>query len=405
MTPRERVLAALDHREPDRVPIDLGSSIVSSITKAAYVPLREHLGLPAETVTVHDEVQQLPYVHEDVLTRFGVDTRMVQLPPTHVAGVEIVDDGDYWAMWDRWGAKLRMPKENGLYYDWVEFPVRELTIDALDAYRWPEPDPPDVVAALRERAAWLRANTDFALVGSGVIGGGIFEQPCRTVGLEAFMMALLTERAFAERLVDGITDIYIESVDRYLAQVGDLIDVFTFWDDVATQSGWMINPETYVEVIKPRQKRLFEAVKARTRAKLFYHGCGAVFELIPHLVEIGVDIVNPVQVSAAGMDSKRLKAAYGRDVTFWGGGVDTQRVLPFGTPEQVRDEVRRRIDDLAPGGGFVFATVHNIQAFVPPANIVAAFDTALEHGVYGGAEAAEGVGLVTGPRSREPGHE
>lgn len=142
----------------------------------------------------------------------------------------------------------------------------------------------------------------------------------------------------------------------------------------------MISPELYVSLVKPRQRRLFEAIKARTAAKLFYHGCGAVFELIPHLIEIGVDIVNPVQVSARGMDSRRLKAAYGNDVTFWGGGVDTQRVLPFGSPGDVRDEVRRRIDDLAPGGGFVFATVHNIQAFVPPENVVAAFDTAREYG-------------------------
>jgi uroporphyrinogen decarboxylase len=172
-------------------------------------------------------------------------------------------------------------------------------------------------------------------------------------------------------------------VDRYLGQVGELIDVFTFWDDVATQHGWMISPSTYVEVIKPRQKRLFEAIKSRTKAKLFYHGCGAVFDLIPHLIEIGVDIINPVQVSAEGMDSKRLKAAYGKDVTFWGGGVDTQKVLPFGTPDEVRDEVKRRIDDFAPGGGFVFATVHNIQAFVPPANIEAAYDTVLRYGGSG----------------------
>ncbi len=142
----------------------------------------------------------------------------------------------------------------------------------------------------------------------------------------------------------------------------------------------MINPQSYVEVIKPRQKRLFDAIKARTDAKLFYHGCGAVFELIPHLIEIGVDIVNPVQVSAEGMDSARLKKAYGNDIVFWGGGVDTQKVLPFGTPDEVRDEVKRRIDDFAPGGGFVFASVHNIQAFVPPENIEAAFDTALHYG-------------------------
>ena len=380
MTPRERVLAALAHQEPDRVPIDLGSSIVTSCTKAAYEPLREYLGLPAEEVVVYDEVQQLPYLGEDLLQRFGVDTRMVQLPPAHVKGVAIVDEGEYLAMWDRWGAKLRMPKEKPLYYDWVEFPINDTELETLETYRWPEPDAPELITELRERAQHLRATTDFALVGSGVIGGGIFEQSCRVMGMEPFMMSMLTAPAFASRLADRITDIYIEAVDRYLAQVGGLIDVFTFWDDVATQRGWMIDPDSYIEVIKPRQKRLFEAIRARTEASILYHGCGAVYELIPHLIEMGVDIVNPVQVSAEGMDSARLKKAYGDDIVFWGGGVDTQRVLPFGTPDEVRDEVKRRIDDLAPGGGFVFATVHNIQAFVPPENIEAAYETALTYG-------------------------
>lgn len=382
MTPRERVRRALAHQEADRVPVDLGSSIVTSITKAAYVPLMAHLGLPAGDVTIHDEVQQLPYLAEDLLRRFAVDTRMVQLPPAHVAGVEILDEDEYWAMYDRWGSKLRMPKASPLYYDWVEFPIRDLTMEALDAYRWPEPDPPEVVATLRERAQWLHAHTDYALVGSGIIGGGIFEQPCRTVGLEQFMMAMVTDRPFAERLMDQVTDIYIESVDRYLEQVGEYIDVFTYWDDVSTQDGWMISPEAYAALVKPRQRRLFDAIRRRTNAKLFFHCCGAASELYPHLVEIGVDIVNPVQVSARGMDTQQLKRRFGRDLVFWGGGVDTQRVLPFGTPQEVRDEVRRRIDDLAPGGGFVFAAVHNIQALVPPENIVAAFDTVAEHGGY-----------------------
>ncbi len=384
MTSRERVMTALAHREPDRLPVDLGGSIVTSITKAAYVPVMRHLGLDTGEVTVYDEVQQLPFLAESLLDRFGVDTRMVQLPPTHVAGVPILDDGEYWAMYDRWGSKMRMPKDGGLYYDWVEYPIKELTLEALDAYRWPAPDPVEVVATLREQARWLYENTEYALVGSGVIGGGIFEQPCRTVGLERFMEAMILERPFAERLMDGITDIYIESVNRYLDQVGEYIQVFTFWDDVSTQDGWMISPRLYVDLVKPRQKRLFEAIKRKTGAKLFYHGCGAVFDLIPHLIEIGVDIVNPVQVSAKGMDSRRLKAAYGRDVVFWGGGVDTQRVLPFGTVAEVRDEVRRRIDDFAPGGGFVYATVHNIQAFVPPENVVAVYDTVRDHGHRGG---------------------
>jgi uroporphyrinogen decarboxylase len=278
---------------------------------------------------------------------------------------------------------MHMPKTGGLYYDWVEFPIKELSMAALDRYSWPEPDPPAVVATLRDQARLLHETTDFALVGSGVIGGGIFEQGCRTVGLEDFMMALVLDRPFAERLMDGITEIYLESIRRYLEAVGEYIDVFTFWDDVCGQNGWLISPDLYVGLIKPRQRRLFDAIRRGTDAKIFYHGCGAVFDLIPHLIEIGVDILNPVQVSARGMDSRRLKERYGKDVTFWGGGVDTQRVLPFGTPEQVREEVKRRIDDLAPGGGFVFNAVHNIQAFVPPANIVAAFETAFEHGRYG----------------------
>ena len=142
----------------------------------------------------------------------------------------------------------------------------------------------------------------------------------------------------------------------------------------------MISPASYVRFIKPRQRRLFDAIKSRTAAKLFYHGCGAVFDLIPHLIEIGVDILNPVQVSARGMDSMRLKATYGKDIVFWGGGVDTQHVLPFGSPDDVRAEVTRRISDFSPEGGFVFASVHNIQALVPPENIVTAFDTARRYG-------------------------
>ena len=182
--------------------------------------------------------------------------------------------------------------------------------------------------------------------------------------------------------METITDIYIESCNRYLDYVGPYIQVFTYWDDVAGQNGWLIRPELYRKLIKPKQKRLVEAIKKKTNAKLFYHSCGATRDLIPDLIEIGFDILNPVQVSAKGMDTKELKAQFGRDIVFWGGGVDTQHVLPFGKPQEVVDEVKRRIDDLAPGGGFVFAAVHNIQALVPPENIVAAFDTALEYGKY-----------------------
>jgi uroporphyrinogen decarboxylase len=202
------------------------------------------------------------------------------------------------------------------------------------------------------------------------------------MGMENFLMALVAEPKFADRLMERITDLYIESCNNYLDRVGRYIQVFTYWDDVNTQNGWMVRPELYRKMVKPKQKRLVAAIKKKTDAKIFFHGCGAVHDLIPDLIEVGFDILNPVQVSARGMDTKKLKQEYGKDMAFWGGGVDTQRVLPFGTPQQVADEVRRRIDDLAPEGGFVFAAVHNIQAFVPPQNIIAAFDTALEYGKY-----------------------
>ena len=382
MNHRERVMTALNHREPDRVPIDLGATIVSSIAKKTYIELRQHLGLPAVEIKTLDYVQQLPYVDEALMQRFGVDFRMVQLPAATTSSVNIFEEGAHYAFVDRWGSKLHMPKTGGFYFDWVDFPIREPTMQALDSYRWPRPDSPEVNAQLGREAKLLYENTDYALVGSAVIGGGIFEQPARVMGLQNFMMALVSEPAFADRLMEEITDLYIQSCDNYLDCVGPYIQVFTYWDDVAGQNGWLIRPELYRKMIKPKQKRLVEAIKRKTGAKLFYHSCGATSGLIPDLIEIGFDILNPVQVSARGMDTKALKAQFGRDIVFWGGGVDTQRVLPFGRPQDVVDEVKRRIDDLAPGGGFVFAAVHNIQALVPPENIVAAFDTALEYGRY-----------------------
>jgi uroporphyrinogen decarboxylase len=382
MNSRQRVQAALNHQEGDRIPIDLGATIVSSITRRAYTDLKHYLNTPLEEIRMLDYVQQLPYLDETLLERFEVDFRMVQLPSATAPGLQVFEEGDYYAFIDRWGSKLHMPKDGGLYFDWVDFPIKEFNLEALQEYNWPRPDPQEYILQLRDQARHLYENTDFALVGSAVIGGGIFEQPARTIGLENFLMAMVSEPKFADRLMEGITDIYIESCNNYLDQVGQYIQVFTYWDDVNTQTGWMINPQLYRQMVKPKQRRLVEAIKKKTDAKIFFHGCGATFNLIPDLIEVGFDILNPVQVSARGMDTRKLKAEYGKDIVFWGGGVDTQQVLPFGSREEVITEVKHRIDDLAAGGGFVFAAIHNIQAFVPPENIVAAFDTALEYGKY-----------------------
>jgi uroporphyrinogen decarboxylase len=380
MKSRQRVMQSLNHKEPDRVPIDLGATIVSSITKKAYFDLKRYLDMPIEEIKLLDYVQQLPYIDDALLDRFEVDFRMVQLPAATTASVDIFEEGQYEAFIDRWGAKLHMPKKDGLYFDWVDFPIKEATMAELDSYQWPQPDPEEINAQLGVLARELYETTDFALVGSAVIGGGIFEQPARVMGLQNFLMALISAPAFADRLMDTITDIYIESCNRYLEHVGPYIQVFTYWDDLTGQNGWLINPELYRKRIKPKQKRLVEAIKKKTEAKLFYHSCGATRTLIPDLIEIGFDILNPVQVSAKGMDTRELKKEFGKDIVFWGGGVDTQKILPFGKPQEVIDEVKRRIDDLAPDGGFVFSAIHNIQAFVPAENIVATFDTALDYG-------------------------
>ncbi len=382
MKPRERLELALNHKEADRIPIDLGGTGCSSIHKRAYLKTAAFLGISIDDVKIAGQVQQLPYLDEKLLEFLGADVRMVQLPPASAPAVHVYEEGDFYAYTDRWGAKLHMPKDGGLYFNWVDFPLREATMEALETYKWPQIDPPGYRAQLRKQAQYLFENTDYALAGSAIIGGGVFEQPARTMGLENFLMALVSAPAFADRLMERITDLYIESCEKYLEEVGEYLTVFTYWDDLCTQDGWMISPELYRKMIKPKQRRLVEAIKRKTDVKVYYHGCGAVFDLIPDLIEIGIDILNPVQVSARDMDTQRLKRIYGSDITFWGGGVDTQSVLPFGTPEKVADEVKRRIDDLAPGGGFVFAAVHNIQAYVPPRNIVTVFETAREYGRY-----------------------
>jgi len=227
-----------------------------------------------------DYVQQLPYVSEDLMQRFGVDFRMVQLPAATAAGVDIFEEGNYCAFTDRWGSKLHMPKAGGFYFDWVDFPIKEPTLDALDHYQWRAPIlTKQTPGSVHRRSGCieyrLRAHR------SAVIGGGIFEQPARVMGLQNFMMALLTAPQFADRLMEQITDIYIESCNRYLDHVGQYIQVFTFWDDVAGQNGWLIRPELYRKMIKPKQKRLVEAIKKKTDAKLFFHCCGAGGGLIP----------------------------------------------------------------------------------------------------------------------------
>jgi uroporphyrinogen decarboxylase len=385
MTSRERVRTALSHHEPDRVPLDLGGSVVTSIGVPAYAALRAQLGLPRREIRILEVVQQIAEVDDDVMDVLHLDVVPVFADPPSGPGAVFTPDGDGGDFFkDDFGATLRRPRDCH-YYDWREFPLAEPSIDAMNRMPWPDLADPSRYAGLRSRVKALRGSTDRALFGMAPGGHDQFNQLFRVRGMEEGLMDLVANVEFAEAFLDRLTATIIVGQEHFLNEVGDLIDVHFAADDLAGQSGPLVSPSLWRTLVKPRQARIMAAIKAHTRAPVFYHSCGAVTEFLPDLIEIGVDILNPVQVAAAGMDTRELKRKFGKDLSFWGGGCDTQKVLPYGTPAEVRAEVERRIGDLAPEGGFVFNPVHNIQSGVPAANIVEAYATALREGGYAGA--------------------
>jgi len=382
MQSRERILTALAHKEPDRVPFDLGSTVVTGISIVAYRALRAHLGLPPVEPVLVDVLQQIARVDDDVMDLLGVDAAGVSPRSTATFQIEIKDGGDHTYFHDEFGIGWKMPKVGGLYYDMYEHPLAgdDVTVADVAAYPWPDPGDPRRFAGLREAAQAVRDSGRAVVVGS--MSAGIIEVSQWMRGYDDSYADLGANEPLAEALLEKSLELQLSFWERMTETLGDLIDIAASADDFSGQHGLLISPETYRRLCKPRHRRLFDLIHARSRAKVFFHSCGSVRAAIPDLIEAGVDILNPVQVSATGMDSAELKREFGRDLVFWGGGVDTQRVLGTGTVAEVRDEVRRRLDDLMPGGGFVFNTVHNIQGNVPPENIMAMWETMHERGVY-----------------------
>ena len=382
MNSRERVLMALNHLEPDRIPIDLGGSVVTSIALSTYAAFRQHLGLPRREVRTLETVQQIAWVDEDMMERLGLDVVPVFAnPPAGYQPVFTLEPDGASAFKDDFGATLSKPPSS-FYYDWTAFPLNEPSLEALARMDWPDPADPARYRGLREQVQKLRQSTDKALFGMAPCGHDLFNQLLRVRGMQEGLIDLVANLDFVEAFLDRLTQTICTAQELFLSEVGDLIDVHFAADDLSGQAGPLISPRLYRRLIKPRQARILQAIRAKTKAKIFYHSCGAIDEFIPDLIEIGVEIINPVQVSARGMDSAGLKQKYGRHLSFWGGGCDTQNVLSRGSPQQVVREVRRRIADLAPGGGFVFNPVHNIQPGVPVENIAALFETAHLAGRY-----------------------
>jgi uroporphyrinogen decarboxylase len=383
MTSRERVLCTLDHAIPDRVPIDLGGN-QTGIHKNAYRNLVGHLGITDE-LRIMDAVQQLADPCEQVLERLHVDTRYIRAgaAASWQGGiVRTTRDGQEWHdLTDEFGIRWSMPDALPYYMDISLHPLADATLADLNHYPWPKGDDPSRFAGLRERALMLKKETPYAVV-SG-ISGVVYEICWYMRGLEQWFCDLMLEPEFCEAMLDQTLKFWLDWFRLFLDEVGDVVDVIMIGDDLAGQNGPLFNPDIYRRIVKPRHKRLVQYIRSRTQAKIWYHTCGSCADLIPDLIDNGVHILNPLQISARNMDPQDLKRRFGKQLAFWGGGVDAQHILPQGTPEQVAVNVRQNLSALMPGGGYVFNNCHNIQGEVPPENILSMFDTAYECGFYG----------------------
>jgi len=394
MNSRERVVAALSHRQPDRLPLDLGSSIVTGINAMGYVRLKRHLGLGGP-VRVPNVVLLLAEVEPAIVERWGLDVlpvpRFFAAPEAPLSGrwrehplpdgspalfpeglpLRVRADGS-WELTEAGQPASILAPGSGSFVP-ARFPLAGATVEQLDAWQ-PETIGQEELEFLSATARRLYEDTDKALF--GWFGGSIFEQAQFLCGWEEFLVRLYGEPRFSDLLLEKLTAAVIADLSKYLQAVGRHIQVIGFGDDFGFQGGLQVAPELFRSRIKPHLARIYAAARAASPARVFLHSCGSVYALIEDFIECGVDILNPVQTSAAGMEPERLKREFGERLCFWGGGADAQRILPLGTPEEVRRDVRRRIEVFAPGGGYVFAPIHDLQADVPPENVVAMYEEA-----------------------------
>ncbi|HSW46776.1 MAG TPA: uroporphyrinogen decarboxylase family protein [Phycisphaerae bacterium] len=408
MTSRERILAAIDHREPDRVPIDCGAMRSTGIQAIAYNRLKAHLDMQGGHTRVYDVVQQLAEPEDFCLERFGIDAINAgrQFPDTGwrdwtlpdgsacqvPAYLDLRRQNGEWLAHNTEGAVVGKMVQGTTYFSQTCWPFadddwfgRLAQLPAvMSSIIWaglPEPmyaegHSPDNLQRIVAHIRHLRATQDRAIMLA--VGANLFEWGTFLRRMDNFLLDLAGDRPKAEALLDRLVESHLAGFDRILPLVGDDVDIIQLGDDLGMENGPFMSPRMYREIFKPRHKILVDHIrKTHPGLKVFLHSCGSIAALLPDIIEAGFDIINPVQISARDMEPSRLKKDFGKDITFWGGGCDTQKILPRGTPRQVRDHVRRNIDVLGPGGGFVFCSVHNILAEVPPENVLAMYEAAL----------------------------
>ncbi len=414
MTSRRRVLDAIEHRQPDRVPIDLGGTPSSGISAVAYNRLVRQLNLHVGAAKVYDVVQQLAQPDDAVLDYFGIDVmdvgRAFNLSPeawratTLPCGEEVLlpswfaptvtDDGG-WKVLAADGTPIAGMPSTGFFFDQLCFPyvdgypadfhdldkaMGKVVWAALAHSPWDHAGEEDFWQKLRERALQLRATSDRALIVAG--GCNLFEWGSFLRRLDQFLMDLACDPYNVERLLDALMERHLAFLEKLCESVGDVVDIVRLGDDLGMDRGPFMSPAMYRRLFKPRHTILCDYIHRHSNMHIFLHSCGGIAPLIPDLVEAGFEILNPVQTNCEGMEPKRLKRDFGRDVAFWGGGCDTRHILNRHSPAEVKQHVRERLEVFSPGGGFVFNPVHNILPEVPPENILAMFEAVAEFNAH-----------------------
>jgi uroporphyrinogen decarboxylase len=402
MNSRERILAAINHQQPDRVPIDLGGSTVTGISAVAYSNLKKLLGIETPT-RVFDVVQQLASVDMEIIDLFGVDALDINRITAETGEwyeVELADgtrvefpswyrperlpDGS-WQTTDEEGRVLSRMPVGATCFDQTFFPYQsgypenfDRLEEALKKISWVVHSHSSNLDAgeLRERLIRLREETGKALVISG--GVKLLELGFFARRMDNFLTDLLVDREKLCGMLDRLVEMHLAGLEKKINALGDIVDVIRFGDDLGMKTGPFMDLDTFREVFKPRYRILCNYVKKNSSMKIFLHSCGSIRQFIPDLIEVGFDILNPVQTNSRGMDPEELKREFGKDIVFWGGGVDTTSIINRGTPDEIRRDVLRRCEIFSKDGGFVFAPVHNILSEVPPQNIVAAYNAVRE---------------------------
>jgi uroporphyrinogen decarboxylase len=375
MTPRERMRKSFNHEEPDRVPIDFGQDFHNSINEVAYRNLLDYLHISdAEPIQIYDFMQRLAVVDPGVLKRFHVDTRYIFTNANENFDFHLEEDGSFE---DEWGLYR---KRCGYYCETVRSPLAHLSKEEIIKYPFPDPAEKSRFKGLNEIARDLYENTVYALMAGQAATLFYFSSELR--GYNQYMLDLASNPSLVDVLVDKVLEWMVEFTSRYLDEIGDYVEGWWMGDDWGMQTGPIMNPETFRKMFKPRYLKLLDVVRSKTDAKICLHTCGATYWILGDLADIGVNVVHPLQPTAAGNeDPIRLKRDYGDKFVFYSNIANTT-ILPRGNPRDVAQEVTKKIRALAPGGGYVFSGGHNIQADVPPENIVALFDTAYKAGQY-----------------------